>query len=208
MALQLAPILDVDPGLQPVQSPENRRDELPHWQTLFGDSDFDVLRKNSRVDIDSDALLKDDFRVALVSQHKKPSHLSAGPVRHVLVLPFTWQELIRRVGQLKSSRDASVGTIVRFGEVRVNFVSMQVSRSKKPIALKPKEFRLLKFLTGHPQRVFSRSELLNEVWGYRNYPSTRTVDNHVCMLRRKLESNAERPRHLITVHGIGYKFVP
>jgi DNA-binding response OmpR family regulator len=62
--------------------------------------------------------------------------------------------------------------------------------------------------TKNPERVISRDELLNEVWGYQNYPCTRTVDNHILRLRQKLESDRSRPSHLFTVHGMGYKFVP
>ena len=70
------------------------------------------------------------------------------------------------------------------------------------------EFKLLRFFTQNPGRVISRTELLNEVWGYDNYPSTRTVDNHVLNLRPKLESEPADPVHFRTVHGIGYKFIP
>ena len=98
--------------------------------------------------------------------------------------------------------------IVRFGEVRVNFLTMEISRSEKPVVLTAQEFKLLRFFTQTPERVLSRNELLNQVWGYNNYPSTRTVDNHICTLRQKLEPTPARPVHFLTVHGIGYKFVP
>jgi len=66
----------------------------------------------------------------------------------------------------------------------------------------------LKFLVQNAERVISRDELLNEVWGYQNYPSTRTVDNHILKLRQKLEKDPANPVHFRTVHGMGYKFVP
>jgi RNA polymerase sigma-70 factor (ECF subfamily) len=97
---------------------------------------------------------------------------------------------------------------MRFGEVRVDFVTMEISRSEKPIALTPQAFKLLRFFTQSPERVISRDELLNEVWGYNNYPSTRTVDNHIFMLRRKLELNPACPVHFLTVNRMGYRFVP
>ena len=65
-----------------------------------------------------------------------------------------------------------------------------------------------KYFTQNPERVVSREELLNEVWGYTNYPSTRTVDNHILKLRQKLEPDPANPRHLLTIYGAGYKFVP
>jgi DNA-binding response OmpR family regulator len=70
------------------------------------------------------------------------------------------------------------------------------------------EFKLLRFLSRSVDRVVSREELLNEVWGYQNYPSTRTVDNHILRLRQKLEPDPARPRFFVTVHSAGYKFVP
>jgi DNA-binding response OmpR family regulator len=75
------------------------------------------------------------------------------------------------------------------------------------IGLTAQEFKTLKFLLQNPERVISRDELLNEVWGYQNYPSTRTVDNHILKLRQKLETDPANPVHFRTVHGMGYKFV-
>jgi DNA-binding response OmpR family regulator len=71
-----------------------------------------------------------------------------------------------------------------------------------------KEFKTLEFLTKNAQRVISRNELLEKVWGYENYPCTWTVDNHMLRLRQKLEKDPSNPSHLLTVHGLGYKFVP
>ena len=73
--------------------------------------------------------------------------------------------------------------------------------------LTSQEFKLLKYLAGSAGKVVSREELLNDVWGYQNYPSTRTVDNHILRLRQKLETNPAEPRFLLTIHGAGYKFV-
>jgi DNA-binding response OmpR family regulator len=75
------------------------------------------------------------------------------------------------------------------------------------VAMTAHEFKLLKFLVQNAGRVIPRSELLNEVWGYQNYPSTRTVDNHIWKLRLKLESEPDNPVHFLTVHGAGYKFL-
>ena len=97
--------------------------------------------------------------------------------------------------------------IARFGEVRVNLLTMEISRSEKPVVLTAHEFKLLRFFIKTPERVVSRNELLNEVWGYHNYPSTRTVDNHILKLRQKLERDPANPVHFRTVHGVGYKFV-
>jgi hypothetical protein len=95
-----------------------------------------------------------------------------------------------------------------FGDVRVDFSSMEASRKGARVTLTALEFKTLKYLAQNVRRVISRDELLNEVWGYENYPCTRTVDNHILKLRRKLERNPSRPVHFRTVHRAGYKFLP
>jgi DNA-binding winged helix-turn-helix (wHTH) protein len=95
-----------------------------------------------------------------------------------------------------------------FSDVEVSFSSMEATRKGRPVALTPLEFKTLKYLAQNPRRVLSRDELLNEVWGYENYPCTRTVDNLVLRLRQKLEKDPARPVHFQTVHGAGYKFLP
>jgi DNA-binding response OmpR family regulator len=97
--------------------------------------------------------------------------------------------------------------ILTFGDARVDFTSMEATRNGKPITMTTQEFKLLKYLASSPGRVISREELLNEVWGYQNYPSTRTVDNHILRLRQKLEPDPASPRFLLTMHGAGYKFL-
>jgi hypothetical protein len=95
-----------------------------------------------------------------------------------------------------------------FGDVKISFSSMEASRQGIPVMLTALEFKTLKYLAHNERRVISRDELLNEVWGYENYPCTRTVDNHILRLRQKLEKDPSRPIHLRTVHGAGYKFLP
>jgi DNA-binding response OmpR family regulator len=95
-----------------------------------------------------------------------------------------------------------------FGEVKGCLSTMQVYRNGRPVTLKSKEFKLLAYLINNPRRVISRDELLNEVWGYENYPSTRTVDNHILKLRKKLETDPAQPKHFDTVHCAGYRFLP
>jgi DNA-binding response OmpR family regulator len=95
-----------------------------------------------------------------------------------------------------------------FGDVRINFAEMTASVKEQPVALTAMEFKALKYMMQNARRVISRDELLNDVWGYENYPSTRTVDNHILRLRRKLEREPSEPRHFITIHRTGYKFMP
>jgi len=129
--------------------------------------------------------------------------------------PFSPKELLARVRRAMRRSETSISdptaegarhAVLTFGNVRVDFTSMEVARGGKPLALTAQEFKLLKFFAGSPDRVFSREELLNEVWGYENYPTTRTVDNHVLRLRRKLEADPANPRHFLTMHGAGYRF--
>jgi len=95
-----------------------------------------------------------------------------------------------------------------FGAVRGCLSTMEIHRNGRPVTLTSKEFKLLAYLIKNPRRVISRDELLNEVWGYENYPCTRTVDNHILNLRKKLESEPGHPKHFCTVHCAGYRFLP
>ena len=95
-----------------------------------------------------------------------------------------------------------------FGGVKGCFSAMEVHRNGRPVILTCKEFKTLAYFIKNPRRVISRDELLNEVWGYENYPCTRTVDNHVLKLRKKLETEPAHPKHFHTVHSSGYKFLP
>lgn len=95
-----------------------------------------------------------------------------------------------------------------FGQVSVNFREMSSCRNGEPVVLTAMEFKVLKYLIQNARRVISRDELLNEVWGYENFPRTRTVDNHILRLRQKLEQHPCQPVHIRTVRGAGYKFLP
>ena len=95
-----------------------------------------------------------------------------------------------------------------FGGVKGCFSTMEVHRNGRPVILTYKEFKTLAYFIKNPRRVISRDELLNEVWGYENYPCTRTVDNHILRLRQKLEAEPAHPRHFHTAHSAGYKFLP
>jgi DNA-binding response OmpR family regulator len=95
-----------------------------------------------------------------------------------------------------------------FGEVALSFSTMEVCRKGEPVKMTCKEFKTLEYLIKNSRRVVTRDELLNQVWGYSCYPCTRTVDNHILKLRQKLELEPSEPRHFLTVHRAGYKFVP
>jgi DNA-binding response OmpR family regulator len=126
-----------------------------------------------------------------------------------LIIPFSPRELVARVRALmrRASR-ISPGNLYVFENVIVDFSKTEITRGGEKVTVTAKEFKTLEFLAKNAERVISRDELLTEVWGYQNYPCTRTVDNHILRLRQKLESDPSHPSHLLTVHGMGYKFVP
>jgi len=123
--------------------------------------------------------------------------------------PFSIRELIARVkAVLRRSRVLpKEQERYSFGDVEVNLRSYQVLRRGKSVEFSSKEFELLKYFLCHPGETLSRDRLLDEVWGYDNYPTTRTVDAHIVRLRQKLEPVPDEPRFILTVHGVGYKFV-
>jgi DNA-binding response OmpR family regulator len=123
--------------------------------------------------------------------------------------PFSIRELLARVkAVLRRSKAApKEQEKYSFGEVEVNLKSCQVSRSGKELEFSSKEFELLKYFLFHPGEALSRDRLLEDVWGYDRFPTTRTVDAHIVRLRQKVEPKPEEPRFILTVHGTGYKFV-
>ena len=122
--------------------------------------------------------------------------------------PFSPRELLARVrAALRHTIRPTEAQVVSFDGISADFKKMEVKRDDKPVVLTAQEFKTFQFLVQNADRVISRDELLNEVWGYQNYPSTRTVDNHILKLRQKLEKDPSSPVHFRTVHGMGYKFV-
>ena len=140
----------------------------------------------------ADSLEWDGYQVALIAPESHVDHAdSSAPAlarpAHVLVLPLTWKDLAVLMRADANSNSTDANRIFRFGQVGVDFGGMNVTRAGKLVALTSMEFKMLKFLVQRPGQVISRDELLNEVWGYDNYPNTRTVDNHILRLRQKLE---------------------
>jgi two-component system alkaline phosphatase synthesis response regulator PhoP len=123
--------------------------------------------------------------------------------------PFSIRELMARVKAVlrRVSPPSTTPEVYRFSDVEINIRGNEVRRGGSPVELSAKEFALLAYLVAHPAETLSRDRLLDEVWGYENYPNTRTVDTHILHLRQKLEPNPEEPRLFLTVHGSGYKFV-
>jgi len=123
--------------------------------------------------------------------------------------PFSPRELTARVqAAIRRQRKPAAATIFRFADCEIDFKSMSARCRGVPVVLTAHEFKLLKFFTDNLDRVLTRELLLTEVWGYYSYPTTRTVDNQILKLRQKLEPDPANPKHLLTIYGAGYKFVP
>ncbi len=123
--------------------------------------------------------------------------------------PFSVKELIARVKALLR-RQTDLHTSLdeaSFGDVYVDFKKQEATKGKKKVDLTAKEFQLLKFFVEREGEVISRDQLLDSVWGYEALPTTRTVDNYILSLRKKIEKNPSKPQHLLTIRTAGYKFV-
>ncbi len=126
-----------------------------------------------------------------------------------VTIPFSPRELVARLRALiRRSWRGSTKNVYAFDDVMVDFLKAEITRDGDKITVTAKEFKTLEFLIKNAERAISRDELLIEVWGYKDYPLTRTVDTHMLRLRQKLESDPSHPSHFLTVHGLGYKFVP
>jgi DNA-binding response OmpR family regulator len=123
--------------------------------------------------------------------------------------PYDPDELLARIGALlrrASFNDPNDLRTYEFDGKRVDFVKSQLIRNKKTIELSERESRLLRYFVEHKGEIVTRETLLHEVWGYQSAPFTRTVDVHIVWLRQKIEDDPRNPRHILTVHGQGYRF--
>ena len=129
-----------------------------------------------------------------------------------LIKPFEVAELLARMEALlrraNNSPPQLIDSLFCFGNVVVNLRKQEVLREGSPVELTAREFELLRYFVSHPDERISRDALLKQVWGYQGLPNTRTVDVHVAQLRQKLETDPKSPRHILTAHRSGYKFIP
>src|SRR6202047_35699 len=140
--------------------------------------------------------------------HDKTTQKKPGPNKSVTGLIDTSDVCLPLDAAKAWLRNPNATDTFEFGGVTGCFSTMEIHRNGRPVILTCKEFKTLAYLIKNPRRVISRDELLSEVWGYENYPCTRTVDNHILKLRKKLETQPARPNHFHTVHSSGYKFLP
>ena len=122
--------------------------------------------------------------------------------------PFSFLELMARVEAVlrRASKPAEAVESVSFGDVKINFKTFEASKGGQTVELSPREFKMMKYFAEHRGEVVTRDQLLDHVWGYEGLPLTRTVDMHIAKLRQKIEDTPSDPRHIITVHRVGYKF--
>lgn len=124
--------------------------------------------------------------------------------------PFGLKELNARIRALlrrvKEPRDKDTIDYYEFGRIKIDFKRHQIIRKGETIPLSSMEVNLLKYFLKHRGEVVTRDMFLDDVWGYEQYPTTRTIDTHVLNLRKKIEDNPNRPKYLLTIHGSGYKF--
>ena len=127
--------------------------------------------------------------------------------------PFSMRELVariravlRRAGNGNGNGSGAIDSY-SFGDVHLDFARQEGRKRTEPIRLTAMEFRIMKYFAEREGRVITRDMLLDDVWGYEAFPTTRTVDNFILLLRKKVEDDPSRPRHIVTVHKAGYKFI-
>jgi DNA-binding response OmpR family regulator len=125
-----------------------------------------------------------------------------------IVKPFGTRELLARIRALLRRTSPDRSRTVTFADTEVDLEHRIVRRRGEEVKFTPAEYNLLTFFLQNPNRPLTRDMILNSVWGYESYPNTRTVDAHVVRLRQKLEPAPNAPRHFLTVHGVGYRFMP
>lgn len=123
--------------------------------------------------------------------------------------PFNTSILVARVRALLRRKGAIARTIneCSFGNIYLDFRKQEATRDGAAVRLSSREFDVMQYLAQREGDVVTREMLLNDVWGYEQFPTTRTVDNYILSLRKKLEDDPSRPRHILTVHTSGYKFI-
>jgi DNA-binding response OmpR family regulator len=125
-----------------------------------------------------------------------------------VVKPFGARELMARIRAVLRRASPDAHKVAQFGEAAIDFERRVVTRNGEPVKLTPAEYNLLTYFLSNPDRPLTRDMILNSVWGYESFPNTRTVDAHVVKLRQKLESDPNSPKLFLTVHGVGYRFLP
>jgi len=123
--------------------------------------------------------------------------------------PFSVLELLARIKAVfrRVKSGSEIPEVLRFGNLEINLKKYNARKNGKSLKLSPREYEILRCFIEREGEIVSRDELLNQVWGYNSFPNTRTIDAHIAKLRSKIEDKPEEPKLIITIHGIGYKFL-
>lgn len=125
--------------------------------------------------------------------------------------PFSLRELLARVkAHLRRERrevQSDSPPVLKIGDTEIDFAQYKITKKKKVLALTSLEVDILRYLTDHRGEVVTRDVLLDKIWGYEKFPTTRTIDNHILKLRKKIEDDPNHPRHILSVYGGGYRFI-
>jgi len=170
---------------------------------LPGMNGYEICRKIKKEKTDLPIIML----TARGSEMDKVSGLDTGADDYV-TKPFSLPELLARIRaafrRIKDEPDAP--DEYSFGNIRLDFKKLKAFSGEKEIFFSAKEFDIMRYLVSHEGDAIHRHELLNEVWGYEAIPTTRTVDNFILDLRKKLEDNPSEPKHILSVRGVGYRF--
>lgn len=165
---------------------------------------FDVCRELRQTNFNTPIIML----TAKIEEADKVLGLELGADDYV-TKPFSIRELIARIKSILRRRTSIEDRFAEytFDDIKLNFKNMDAEKAGKRIDLSLKEFEIMKYFIEHENEVISRNKLLDEVWGYTVFPTTRTVDNYIMMIRKKIETNHSNPKHILTLHSAGYKFV-
>ena len=173
---------------------------------LPGKNGFEICREVRRKGVTTPIIML----TARTQEADKVKGLDLGADDYV-IKPFSLADLtariravLRRSEKANLAEEGSSGSL-RLGELRVDLKKHEVLKGKERVELTHKEFQLLELLFKHPGEVISRDQILNSVWGEEVYVTHRTVDSHVATLRKKIETEPDRPQYILTVRGVGYK---
>ena len=172
---------------------------------LPGISGYDICRKVKEK--------KPDLPIIMLTARSKEVDKIAGldlGADDYVTKPFSTPELLARIRAVlrRTHNETSIQETYSFGDVVMDFKQYRTLINNEEIHLSAREYEIMKFFIKHAGDVIRRHVLLDEVWGYESYPTTRTVDNSILDLRKKLENEPSRPKHILSIRGVGYKFVP
>ncbi|MBN1411971.1 MAG: response regulator transcription factor [Spirochaetales bacterium] len=199
-------VFSAEDGIKGLEAYRNNRPDLILLDIMMpGKSGYDVLREIRKTDTQLPVLLL----TAKGQEIDKVVGLELGADDYI-VKPFGIKELLARIkAALRRSRPADAGkkeTHIRFDDVVIDLKNYTCEKKGKKIQLSQKEIQLIDYLCNHKDEVIDRNTLLEEIWGVRYEGTTRTLDQHIAQLRKKIEDDPAHPKHLVTVHAVGYKF--